>query len=54
MNHWQKQWLSDRLHKKDQPTPAPPVTLCFAACQFDEKNVFYIREDFSQKASLDD
>ena len=23
MNHWQRQWLSDQLHKKDQ-NPAPP------------------------------
>jgi len=23
MNHWQRQWLSDRLHKKHEP--APPV-----------------------------
>ena len=33
---------------------APTETLCFAACQFNEKNIFHIREDFSQKASLDD
>ena len=34
MNHWQRQWLNDRLHKKDQPTipaqptppPAPPAS----------------------------
>jgi hypothetical protein len=33
MNHWQRQWLSDRLHKKERPaetrvrreTPAPPT-----------------------------
>src|SRR5688572_20377438 len=26
MNHWQRQWLSDRLHKKEQPTgPAQPT-----------------------------
>ena len=25
LNHWQRQWLSDRLHKKDQdPGPIPP------------------------------
>jgi predicted alpha/beta hydrolase family esterase len=22
MNHWQRQWLSDRLHKKQQTLPA--------------------------------
>jgi predicted alpha/beta hydrolase family esterase len=30
LNHWQRQWLSDRLHKKPQPTttPAPiPMTV---------------------------
>jgi hypothetical protein len=25
MNHWQRQWLSDRLHKKNQ-TPPPAET----------------------------
>jgi hypothetical protein len=23
MNHWQRQWLSDRLHKKHQDSPPP-------------------------------
>lgn len=23
LNHWQRQWLSDRLHKKHQPTSPP-------------------------------
>ncbi len=31
MNHWQRQWLSDRLHKKNQEQPllaaySPPVS----------------------------
>jgi len=26
MNHWQRKWLSDRLHKKRQLPPAPEIT----------------------------
>lgn len=25
MNHWQRQWLSDRLHKKQATPPSPLV-----------------------------
>jgi hypothetical protein len=27
MNHWQRQWLSDRLHKKTQEPPAPTLRI---------------------------
>jgi len=26
LNHWQRQWLSDRLHKKHQQPPVPEIT----------------------------
>jgi hypothetical protein len=25
MNHWQRQWLSDRLHKKNSNPSPPPI-----------------------------
>jgi len=27
MNHWQRQWLSDRLHKKQQPLPTAEFSI---------------------------
>ena len=27
MNHWQRQWLSDRLHKKNDDLPMARITI---------------------------